>query len=57
VLSEKIAKIYRNNIWKIHRVSKKILINKESQFVSWFMEDLYKALETKKNHQWDITSK
>ena len=48
VLSEKIAKIYRDNIWKIHRVSKKIHSNRESQFVSWFIEDLYKALETKK---------
>ena len=48
MLSEKIAKIYRDNIWKIHRVSKKIHSNRESQFVSWFIEDLYKALETKK---------
>jgi len=34
VLSEKIAKIYRNNIWKIHRVPKKILSNRAPQFAS-----------------------
>jgi len=28
ILSEKIARIYRNDIWKIHKVSKKILIDK-----------------------------
>jgi len=45
---EEIAKIYRDNIWKIHRVPKKILSNRELQFVSQFMEDLSKALGTKK---------
>ena len=47
VLSEKIAKIYRNNIWKIHRVPKKILSNRAPQFASWFMKDLSKALKIK----------
>ena len=28
VSSEKIAKIYRDNIWKIHRILKKILNNR-----------------------------
>jgi len=44
ILSEKIAKIYRDNIWKIHKVPKEILSNKEPQFASWFIEDLSKVL-------------
>jgi len=47
VLLEKIAKIYKDDIWKIHGVLKKILSNKRSQFASQFIEDLNKALEMK----------
>jgi len=47
VLLEKIAKIYRDNIWKIHGVLKKILSDREPQFASQFMEDLSKVLGTK----------
>jgi len=32
VLLEKIAKIYRDDIWKIHGVLNKILSSRESQF-------------------------
>jgi len=31
----------------MHGVPKKILNNRRPQFVSWFIEDLYKALGTK----------
>jgi len=34
VLLEKVAKIYRDDIWKIHRVLKKILSNRKPQFAS-----------------------
>jgi len=34
VSSEKIAKIYKDNILKIHGVPKKILSDRESQFAS-----------------------
>ena len=44
VLSEDIAKIYKN---KIHRVLQKILSDRKLQFTSKFMKDLTKALETK----------
>ena len=44
---EEIAKIYRNKIQKIHRVPRKILSNRGSQFISKFIEDLEKALGTK----------
>jgi len=32
VLSEEIAKIYIDNIWKIHRIPKKILSDRRPQF-------------------------
>jgi len=41
-----IAKIYRNEIWKLHRVPRKILSNRGPQFVFRFMEQLTKALGT-----------
>jgi len=34
VLLEKTAKIYKDNIWKIHRVPKKILSDRRPQFAS-----------------------
>ena len=48
ILSEEIAKIYKNNIWKIHRIPKKILSNRGPQFVLWYMEDLSKISKTKR---------
>ena len=47
VLLEEIAKIYRDDIWKIYGVLKKILSNRRSQLASQFIEDLSKALEMK----------
>jgi len=47
VLLEEIAKIYHNKIWKLHRVPRTILSNREPQFTSKFIEDLMKALGTK----------
>jgi len=44
---EKIAKIYKDDIWKIHEFSKKILSNRRPQFTLQFMKDLSKVLETK----------
>ena len=48
ISSEGIAKIYRDEIWKLHRIPKKILSNRGPQFASRFMEELTKALETKR---------
>ena len=48
VLLQEIAKIYWDEIWKIHGVPRKILSNREPQFASIFMEDLTKALGTKR---------
>ena len=45
---EGIAKIYRDEIWKLHRIPKKILSDREPQFVSRFIEELIKVLGTKR---------
>jgi len=46
ISSEGIAKIYRDEIWKLHGISRKILNNRRLQFVSKFMEEFTKALGT-----------
>ena len=46
--SEGIAKIYRDEIWKIHGIPKTILSDHGLQFASKFMEDLTRVLETKR---------
>jgi len=48
ISSEGIAKIYRDNIWNLYRIPRKILSNREPQFVLKFMEKLTKALGTKR---------
>ena len=46
--SEGVAKIYRDEIWKIHGIPKTILSDRAPQFASKFMEDLTRVLETKR---------
>ena len=46
--SEVVAKIYRNEIWKIHGIPKTILSDRGPQFASKFMEDLTRVLGTKR---------
>ena len=48
ISSEGIAKIYRDEIWKIHGVPRMILSDQGPQFASKFMEDLTKVLGTKR---------
>ena len=38
ISSEKIAKIYRDKIWKLYGIPKKILSNRGLQFTSRFIE-------------------
>ena len=45
---EGIAKIYQDDIWKLHGISRKILSNRGLQFASKFMEEFTKALGTKR---------
>ena len=48
ISSEEIAKIYRNNIWKLYGIPRKILSDRGPQFALKFMEELTKALGTKR---------
>jgi len=43
---EGIAKIYRDDIWKLHGVPRKILSDQGPQFASKFIEELTKVLGT-----------
>ena len=45
---KRIAKIYRDNIWKLHGVPKKILSDRRPQFALKFMEKFTKVLGTKR---------
>ena len=45
---ERIAKIYRDDIWKLHGIPRKILSDRGLQFTSKFMEEFTKALGTKR---------
>jgi len=48
VLSEAIAKIYRDNIWKLHGIPRRILSDRGPQFTSKFMEEFTRVLGTKR---------
>ena len=48
ISSEGIAKIYQDNIWKLHRIPRKVLSDRGPQFALKFMEELTKALGTKR---------
>jgi len=48
ISSNEVAKIYQDNIWKLHSIPKKIISDRESQFASTFMGKLCKALEIKR---------
>jgi len=43
-----IAKIYRDDIWKLHGIPRKILSDRGLQFALKFMEEFTKALGTKR---------
>ena len=48
ISSEGIAKIYRDDIWKLYGIPRKILSDRGPQFTSKFMEEFTKALGTKR---------
>ena len=43
---EEIVRIYRDKIWKLHGIPKKILSNRGPQFTSRFIEEFTKILGT-----------
>jgi len=45
---EGIAKIYRDDIWKLHGIPRNILSDRGLQFASKFMKEFIKALGTKR---------
>jgi len=48
ISSEGVAKIYWDEIWKMHGVPKTVISDRGSQFASRFMEDFTRVLETKR---------
>jgi len=48
ISSEGIAKIYRDDIWKLHGIHRKILSDRGPQFASKFMKEFTKALGIKR---------
>ena len=48
ISSEEIAKIYRDEIWKLHGVPRMILSDRGPQFTLKFMEEFTKVLGTKR---------
>jgi len=48
ISSEGIAKIYRDDIWKLHGVPRTILSDRGSQFALKFIEEFTKVLGTKR---------
>ena len=45
IISKEVAELYKNNIWKLHRIPRKIISDKGLQFASKFMGELCKCLE------------
>jgi len=48
ISSSEVAKIYQDDIWKIHGILKKIISNRGPQFASTFIGELCKALGIKR---------
>ena len=48
ISSEEIAKIYRDDIWKLHGIPRKILSDRGPQFTSKFMKEFTRVLGTKR---------
>jgi len=48
ISSSEVARIYQDDIWKIHSIPKKIISNRGPQFASTFMGELCKALGIKR---------
>jgi len=44
IFSEGVAKIYRDEIWKLHGIPKKILSDQDPQFMSRFIKEFMKVL-------------
>ena len=47
ILVEELARLFRDNIWKLHRLPKSIISDRESQFAAELMRELNKMLGIK----------
>jgi len=44
ITSKEVVKLYKNIIWKLHGISRKIILDRGPQFASKFMGELCKCL-------------
>ena len=47
ILVEELARLFRNNVWKLHGLSKSIILDKGLQFIAGLMRELNRMLEIK----------
>ena len=45
ILAKGLARLFRNNVWKLHRLSKSIISNRGLQFTAGLMKELNRMLE------------
>jgi len=46
-LVEGLARLFRNNVWKLHRLLESIILDREPQFIAGLIRELNKILEIK----------
>ena len=44
-LAERLARLFRDNIWKLHRLPESIVLDREPQFAAELMKELNRMLE------------
>ena len=44
-LVERLARLFRDNIWKLHRLPESIVLDREPQFAAELMKELNRMLE------------
>ena len=45
ILAEELARLFRDNVWKLHRLSKSIISNRGLQFTAGLIRELNRMLE------------
>ena len=45
ITAERLARLFRDNVWKLHRLPKSVISDKGPQFVAGLMRELNKMLE------------
>ena len=44
-LTEGVARLFQDNIWKLHKLPKSIIVDRETQFIAEIMKELNQMLE------------